>query len=53
MEKGREEGMEKGIEQVAINGIKQGKSDEIIIEMTGLSIDHLNHLKRKINGDNR
>ncbi len=41
-----EDGIEKGIEKVAINGVKQGKSDEIIMEMTGLTIEQLN---RKIN----
>ena len=39
---------EDGIEKVAINGIKQGKSDEIIMEMTSLTIEQLNYLKRKI-----
>ncbi len=45
----REEGIEQGIEQVAINGIQQGKSDEVIIEMTGLSLEQLHALKQKIN----
>ncbi|MDW7690225.1 hypothetical protein R9C00_24325 [Flammeovirgaceae bacterium SG7u.111] len=43
-----EEGIEKGLEIVAINGIKQGKSDETIIELTGLSLAQLAQLKEKI-----
>lgn len=42
------EGVEKGIEQVALNGIKQGKSDSIIMELTGLTKEQLAHLKEKI-----
>lgn len=41
------EGVEKGIEMVALNGIKQGKSDKLIIEMTGLTEEQLNSIKKK------
>jgi len=44
-----EEGIEKGIEKVAINGIKQGKSDDIIMEITGLNQEQLDFLKDKVN----
>lgn len=42
---------EDGIEKIAINGIKQGKSDEVTIEITGLSIKQLKYLKQKINDE--
>jgi len=43
-----EEGIEKGIEKVAINGIKLGKRDDIIMEITGLNQQQLNFLKEKV-----
>jgi hypothetical protein len=46
-----EEGIEKGIEKVAINGIRQGKSDEVIMEITGLTLDQLAFLKDKLRKD--
>lgn len=48
---GIEKGMEKGIEKVAINGIRQGKSDEVIMEITGLNLDQLAFLKDKLRKD--
>ena len=42
-----DEGIEKGIEKVAISGIKQGKPDHLILELTGLSQTQLNYLKDK------
>jgi len=45
------EGIEKGIEKVAINGIRQGKSDEVIMEITGLNLDQLAFLKDKLRKD--
>lgn len=47
-EEGIEQGIEKGIEKVALNGIRQGKSDELILEMTGLTQQQLNYLKEKV-----
>lgn len=47
-EEGIEQGIEKGIEKVAMNGIRQGKSDELILEMTGLTQQQLNYLKEKV-----
>ena len=46
-----EEGVEQGIEQVAINGIKQGKSDELIMELTGLNLEQIEYLKGKIENE--
>ncbi len=46
-----EEGIEQGIEQVAINGIKQGKSDELIMELTGLNLEQIEYLKEKIENE--
>ena len=46
-----EEGIEQGIEQVAINGIKQGKSDELIMELTGLNLEQIEYLKGKIENE--
>jgi len=41
----REEGIEKGIEKVAINAIKLGKSNNEIIELTGLTNEQIEKLK--------
>lgn len=46
-----EEGIEQGIEQVAINGIKQEKSDELIMELTGLSLEQIEYLKEKLKNE--
>ncbi len=46
-----EEGIEKGIEKVAINGIKQGKSDELIMELTGLDLEQIKYLKEKLKNE--
>ncbi len=48
VEQGIEQGIEKGIEQVAINGIKQGKNSKLIMELTGLSPEQVEYLKKKI-----
>jgi hypothetical protein len=48
---GMEKSIEKGIEKVAINGIRQGKSDEVIMEITGLNLDQLAFLKDKLRND--
>ncbi len=48
VEQGIEQGIEKGIEQVAINGIKQGKSSKLIMELTGLSLEQVEYLKKRI-----
>jgi len=45
------EGIEKGIEKVALNGLMKGKSDDIIIKLTGLSKVQLKYLKEKIKKD--
>lgn len=46
IEKGREEGIEKGIEKIAINMLKKGKSIEETMEITGLSEDQLEKIKK-------
>jgi len=48
LEQGIEHGIEQGIEQVAINGIIKGKSDQLIIELTGLTPEQLAFLKKKV-----
>ncbi len=42
----REEGMEKGIEKVAINAIKLGKSNDEIMELTGLSLEQIKIIRK-------
>jgi predicted transposase/invertase (TIGR01784 family) len=44
-EEGVLEGIEKGIEKVAINALKMGKSIPDIIELTGLSKEQIERLK--------
>lgn len=46
--RGVQKGIEQGIEQVALNGIRKGKSDEVIIELTGLTKVQLEYLKEKV-----
>jgi len=41
-----EEGMEKGIQQVALGLIQANISDEVILATTGLTQEQLEHLKR-------
>jgi hypothetical protein len=43
-----EEGIEKGIEKVAIGLIKENISDKVIISTTGLTQEQLAHLKGKL-----
>jgi predicted transposase/invertase (TIGR01784 family) len=50
-EEGIEQGIEQGIKQVAINGIKQGKGDELIMELTGLSSEQIEYLKEKLKNE--
>lgn len=45
------EGIEQGIEQVAINGIKQGKSDELVMELTGLNLKQIGYLKERLKNE--
>ena len=42
---------EEGIEKVAINGIKQRKSDELIMELTGLDLEQIKNLKEKLKNE--
>jgi len=42
---GMEEGIEKGVKKVAFSLLKQGISDEIILNATKLSQEELNYLK--------
>ncbi|WKN46397.1 PD-(D/E)XK nuclease family transposase [Tunicatimonas pelagia] len=51
IEQGIEKGIEQGIEQVARNGIKQGKSDELIMDLTGLSLEQVTYLKEKLKSE--
>ena len=41
------EGEEKGIEKVAVNAIQKGKSDELIIELTGLTKEQIEVLRNE------
>ncbi|MBI4647352.1 MAG: hypothetical protein HY738_12395 [Bacteroidia bacterium] len=45
---GRYDGMEKGIIQTTINGIKVGFSNEIILKMTNLTDEIINNLRKQI-----
>jgi len=44
-----EEGMEQGIENVVVRCLKQGKNSSEIIEITGLRIDQIEKIKKKMN----
>ncbi len=44
-----EEGMEKGIEKVAVGLLKANVSDQVILSTTGLDFEQLTYLKEKIN----
>ena len=41
-------GIDKGIKQVAIRGIKRGRSNEDIADMTGLSVEEIEHLRKTL-----
>ena len=47
-EEGREEGIEEGIKKTAINLLKMGMSDSIVAEGTGLTLDIIKELKKRI-----
>ena len=47
LREGEVKGIEKGIEKVAINAIKQGVRDESIIERTGIAAKQLEKCKRE------
>lgn len=49
-EEGYKKGIKKGLERVAINCLKQGKTDEFILEITGLTQQQLEFLKEKMDG---
>ena len=46
--KGIDIGIDMGIEQVAIRGIKRGRSNEDIADMTGLSVEEIEHLRKTL-----
>ena len=48
-QKGIEEGMEKGMQAVALNMLKSGFDTSIIAKMTGLSVDEIKKLKNSSN----
>jgi hypothetical protein len=41
--------VEKGIEKVAINGLREGLHVELLQKLTGLSIDEIQSLKKRLN----
>ena len=48
-EKSREEGKEEGIVQIAVNTLKQGIGEPLIMQMTGLTTKQLKDVKAKHN----
>jgi len=42
---GREEGIEEGIRRVAINLLREGMSVEVVVRVTGLSVEQINQIK--------
>jgi hypothetical protein len=49
-EKGIEKGIEQGLQKVALNALRQGQSDAVIRELTGLSQAQLDALKKTLQG---
>ena len=47
MEKGMEKGVEKGVELTVINMIKEGCSDDLIVKVADLSIEHIQKLRNE------
>ncbi|MEA5421281.1 hypothetical protein VB712_18815, partial [Spirulina sp. CCNP1310] len=45
-QEGIEEGIQQGVRQVAIQGIEQGLSDEILVKLTGLDLATLVELRQ-------
>lgn len=52
IERGIEQGIERGIEQVAVGLIKANVSDQTISSTTGLTLEQVHHLKRKLEDSN-
>ncbi|SHH39388.1 conserved hypothetical protein (putative transposase or invertase), partial [Thermosyntropha lipolytica DSM 11003] len=46
---GMEKGIEKGIEKAALNALQKGLDIQIIAEITGLSVERIEELKKKLN----
>ncbi|MCT6923401.1 hypothetical protein [Metasolibacillus sp.] len=44
---GVKEGIEQGLEQTAVNMIKEGASDEFITKVTGLSLEKVQQLRNR------
>ena len=49
LEKGMEKGFEKGMEKVAIVSIQKGYPNDVIVELTGLSIEQIELLRKELN----
>ena len=47
MQQGKQLGMQEGVQQVALNMLKKGLSDENVCACTGLSIEKIIELKHK------
>ena len=47
MQQGKQLGMQQGVQQVALNMLKKGLSDEDVCACTGLSIEKIIELKHK------
>ncbi|SHG73120.1 conserved hypothetical protein (putative transposase or invertase), partial [Thermosyntropha lipolytica DSM 11003] len=47
--KGIEQGIEKGKEEAALNALQKGLDIETIVEITGLSVERIEELKKKLN----
>ncbi|SHH36418.1 conserved hypothetical protein (putative transposase or invertase), partial [Thermosyntropha lipolytica DSM 11003] len=49
IEKGIAKGIEKGKEEAALNALQKGLDIQIIAEITGLSVERIEELKKKLN----
>jgi hypothetical protein len=47
LKEGIEQGIEQGIEHVALKAIQKGTADSVIMELTGLSQQQIDILKKK------
>ncbi|SHH23589.1 conserved hypothetical protein (putative transposase or invertase), partial [Thermosyntropha lipolytica DSM 11003] len=46
---GREQGIQEGIEKAALNALREGLDVKLISRLTGLSVEKIEELKKKLN----
>lgn len=45
-------GIEKGTEQIAVNSLREGLSIEMIVKITGLSVERVQQLQAQLQAEN-